>query len=179
MNKFFQLNEFCQCQVWLAELPKVGFEAEKKITAQYSSTSLLNEFPFKAAAEIDIFKGGRSVYGMLGAEFIPADDDTLNIELSISEKRIVDYEDALLLAPDVAYVGLPAEYSDAVLKGFSRALNEKNSIPAGQLYLKWAAHGEAYSNSPIFEALAYFIGLTWGQEKMLFDENLIKNTLII
>lgn len=178
MRKFFQLNEFCECNVWLAELPEIEFEAEKITAHQYSSNSLLNSTSFKVAVEIDIYVGGKSVYGMLGAEFIPNDSNLLTFEISTSENCTFIYDNSIILKPDEAYLGLPFEFLDFVLLGFDCVFNSKIQIPSGVFYVKWAAHGKIYSSPLIFQKLAKFIGKTWGSEDMLFNENLIKETLL-
>lgn len=79
----------------------------------------------------------------------------------------------------MAYVGLPSEYSVFVQEGIDQALSEVFVLPYGRLDVNWAVYGDAYSNGPIFRALSYFIVRHWGRQENMFNEDLIKDFLLI
>jgi hypothetical protein len=179
MYKIFKLNDFCQCRIWFENIPDIKFTYKETVTNTYPAFYNLKFLPFKVVAEINIFKGPRSLYGALGFEFIPKPGDSLTVELPITDELVVYHKDTLLTKPDIPYIGLPLEYSIAVQTGIEQAIKEKPLIPSGRFCLRYTVHGAAYSNSSIFKALAYWVTTTWGQKEKIFDEEILKNLLVI
>jgi hypothetical protein len=176
----FDLGKAC-CRVWLSELPmqKVGYDAitEKRYPA---SQTLGIATGFKVAAEVLIPRGGRSLYGLLGGEFLPAAGDQLLVSVpTLKTASTLRYQGALAEQFDMVSCGLLNEYAEFVIQGVDAAVKERSELSSGSLSMVCSAYGEVSSNSQIFESLGYWITRTWGDPEAICDPKIMEEALPI
>ena len=168
-----------RCRVWFAELPiqRVDYDTltERLYLAQPSTAT-----EFKVAAEVLIPRGGRALYGFLGAEFLPAAGDQLLVSVpALKAASTLRYQGALAEQFDTVSCGLMDEYAAFVIQGVDAAANERSVLFSGSLSMICSAHGEVSSNGPIFRSLGYWIVNTWGDPEAICDPRRMENALPI
>jgi len=96
-------------------------------------------------------KGGRAVYGLLGASFTPDNVEKLVVQLAISANTEKQVDWSLAASIDEVYAGMPLEYADSVLDG---VVGAEEILGSGVLRFESAAHGVVGSSPRIFRQLA-------------------------
>lgn len=180
MIREFDLGK-ARCRVWLADLPmqRVGSDAltEKRYPA---SQTLSAAAGFQVAAEVLIPRGGRSLYGLLGAEFLPAAGDQLLVSVpTLKTASALRYQGALVEQFDTVSCGLLDEYAEFVIQGVDAAVNERSVLFSGSLSMVCSANGEVSSNGQIFRSLGYWIARTWGDPEAICDPKIMEKALPI
>lgn len=135
-----------KARIWLDELPNIDCEqldVVKRVIAALPSQVTEDR---RAALEVMRNIDGPSSYGLLQAEFRPADTNQLSIEVSISIMSQEKIEWLLASTVDTVRVGLPYEYAEPVFQG---ALGAAQILGSGVLLFKCGAHGDVGS-SPLF-----------------------------
>lgn len=180
MIREFDLGK-AYCRVWFGELPiqRVGCDAitEKR----YPALKTLNTAAgFKVAAEVLIPRGGRSLYGLLGAEFVPAASEQLLVSVpTLKTASTLQYSGALAQQFDTVSCGLLDEYAEFVIQGVDAAVKERSALVSGSLNMVCSATGEASSSGLIFRSLGCWIVRTWGDQKAICDPKILQDVLPI
>jgi len=169
------------CRVWFAELPMPSVSQDAVTERRYPAFPAPSVVAgFKVAAEVLIPRGGRSLYGLLGAEFLPTSDDQLLVSIpTLKMASPFRYSGALAEKFDTVSCGLLDEYAEFVIQGVDAAAKERSELFSGTLSMVCSANGEASSNGQIFRALAYWIVSTWGTQEAIFDPKKLENVLPI
>lgn len=150
--KQFDLGKYRKARVWLNELPDIDHSAN--VTQEAIKPMIhLPERTKKAAVEVFVPLGPRSMYGLLGGEFKSSTNQGFEITI------IANTVDGKLLHASLAgvseqvRVGLPKEYYKAVKEGVSVAQKIGGTI-SGELVINCAAYGELGSCPAVFKHLA-------------------------
>lgn len=138
-------------RVWLGELPPLKYPVVDSLerTLKARRSQIYNRK--SAAVEMLIPKGGRAIYGLLGAEFQPELSQELLVKVAVSGTATQQLDWLLASRLDRAYMGLPSEYCHGVLSG---ALSAAEILGSGLLHINCAAYGEVSSSPIIFNQLA-------------------------
>jgi hypothetical protein len=149
--KQLDLGKHRKARVWLNELPDVGplIGAVQELEISATSQSVQAN---RAAVEVFVPLGPRSMYGLLGGEYTPLTTGQLKVMIISSpadEKSLF----VPLTTSDRARIGLPAEYCEAVKEGIRLAEKEVVIAP-GQLVISYATYGEIGSCAAVFKHLA-------------------------
>lgn len=177
MNSILELSRYKRAHLWIDELPdaqSVSFHEVSKVIEAKGFTTVKSQ---QVAVEIAITTGPRTLYGLLGGEFIPRLDGECVIQVLVSSvddllmndsqitvsdiqgKQTANLElqshaqireTTLTLSSDQVLIGLPDEYVEAVLEG---VLSQGACLPAGVLRINRAAHSLIGSNEMTFAKL--------------------------
>ena len=112
--------------------------------------------------EVLVPTGARSLYGLLGGTYEPHKRGALHIVVNVGAPKGTIFPDSLASGLDEVHVGLPEEYSKAVLESLVEAQLEGHLVPSGTFTIVCAAHGLVGSSSDFFGRLAW--GLIRGIE---------------
>jgi hypothetical protein len=152
--KTLELGKYRRARVWLGELPDAVYSA----SPSFAKFGEVDRGEAKiAAVELLIPTGGRTIYGLLGGQFKPAAGYGMSIEIAASTQSQRAFSAALTGPADRAYVGLPAEYTDAVNAGIKLAKEPLSKLGNGTLSINCAAHSLSGSSSLIFRHLALIL----------------------
>ena len=150
-RKSLNLSHHRKMRVWLGELPPLKYPVVDSVerTIKAINSQIYNRK--YAAIEMFIPKGGRAIYGLLGAEFQPQLSQEILVQVAVSETATQQLDWLLASSLDRTYMGLPSEYCQSVLSG---ALTGAEILGSGLLHINCAAHGEVSSSPRIFNHLA-------------------------
>lgn len=101
-------------------------------------------------------RGPRSLYGLLGLSFTPADDGVFRLSVPDAggePLRMDNTLEPLGLRSDRYAPGLPSEFAEYVFQA-ADALGAVGQLAPGAAVVRWAVHGEASSSGPAFWYLA-------------------------
>ena len=138
-------------RVWLGELPPLNYPVIETVEQVIKTRESLITKRKYAAIEMFEPKGGRAIYGLLGAEFQPEHSPHILVKVAVSETAEQTIDWLLASRVDRTYMGLPYEYCHSVLEG---ALTAAEMLGSGVLTLNCAAYGEVGSSPRIFKQLA-------------------------
>ncbi len=166
------LGKYRKARVWLDELPDatcpLGVNQEITMSAAGQSAQAT-----RVAVEVFIPLGPRSMYGLLGGEFMPSTNGQLKVSIISSSGGGKLLPSSLASPEDQVWTGLPTEYCDAVKEGVHLAQQEIGAA-SGELVINCAAHGEIGSCAAVFKHLAIvLIKLINTQKSNLTDNEII------
>lgn len=143
-------RESDKARIWLSQLPEIEFSpkaVEERVLAagQAAPTSL------SVGLELFLARGPMAIYGTLGATFIPAASDGLEIKVGSAEPG-ASFRGSLAHGFDEVRVGLPSEFVQSVLKGLAEGVS-RVQLGSGRLTVRHAAAAKVGSNSWVFERL--------------------------
>lgn len=147
--------------IWRGTLPDARYEPAKVLSLRVPAASPARVARGRAAAEFRAITGPRSIYGLLGAEFMPSDTPELAIEVVTSGDDVPHADDKRWIRPGSRawigeYVGLPDEYGQAVLEG-ARDVPEVAQLGGGTLRFDCAAYHVVDSNAITYARLARIV----------------------
>jgi hypothetical protein len=151
--KTFDLEKFKRARVWLNDLPPCEYASSKVLTHIFPASNSRKANVHRAAIEILVPLGPRSMYALIGGEYSPDNSNALEVELAISDDGPI-FSDSLASSGDVVKIGLPSEYAQGVFKGLSIGCTDLNWIGAGKLRITCSAHGVMWSNEAIYSQVA-------------------------
>jgi hypothetical protein len=149
-----QLAHHRKARVWLNDLPDARTTFPEVSEHSAEAAKALIEEARRAAIEIIIPRGPRALYGLLGAGLNPNQSNALIIRILTSRNVGPLFPDSLALSSDEARVGLPDEFSKAVLEGATNQIVKIGGLGSGELEFGHAAHGLVGSAPIIFNWLA-------------------------
>jgi len=113
--------------------------------------------PRTAAIEILWFTGGRTLYGLLGATFIPQQSSELNVTVCYDEALGPEFERSLACGDDDCRIGLLPEFAPAITAAVSLHPDALAELGGGELRFDHAVHGRVSSASAIFQRLTSIV----------------------
>jgi hypothetical protein len=120
------------------------------------------------------------LYGLLGAEFVPAASEQLLVSVpTLKTASTLQYSGALAQQFDTVSCGLLDEYAEFVIQGVDAAVKERSALVSGSLNMVCSATGEASSSGLIFRSLGCWIVRTWGDQKAICDPKILQDVLPI
>ncbi len=148
------IGKHSKARVWVGELPILSPKLiEESVTMEVKRTTITRQK--LAAIELLIPQGGKTGFGLLGAEFTPDRASTqllLKLNVVESNSSLIDW--SLASSVDNVRSGLPNEFVDSVIQGVQET---KDVIGSGILHFKCAAVGEVGSSPHIFWQMARII----------------------
>jgi hypothetical protein len=127
-----------------------------------------------AALELFLPKGGRALYGLLGAEFLPNTSQVLEVCVDTVVKNGPHVTWSLAAQVDQVYAGILDEYAEGIISGAceSKALL---ALGSGVVNFRWGAHGIVGSSSGFFKRLSDSVITLLSLETLdISGQNLIK-----
>jgi hypothetical protein len=155
--KTLNLEKNQKANVWLEELPDAAYPSHRSFTEFYQTVHEPYGKTRCAAIELIIPTGARSLYGLLGGQFIPDVGNSIKIEICVSEEKNQSFINTLAGIDEKVYVGLPAEYVEGINSGMKLAKNQLSNLGPGTLLINCSAHGEIGSSRIIFKHLAIIL----------------------
>jgi hypothetical protein len=167
-----RIGRYGKARVWLGELPELTYPVldvlERTLEAGDSPLSGVR----RAAIEMLLPRGGRALYGLLGAELTPRCSGRLVVQVAVSGRTEPQFIRSLAARIDDVRLGIPDEYAVSVLDGVSRT-DESRSLGPGMVRFDRAAHGAVGSAQWLFQRLsAAIVRLLAGQPETPSDEGL-------
>lgn len=150
--KEFNLGKHRKARVWLNELPDISHSsgAAQEVIMPTTEPSMQAK---KAAVEVFVPLGPRSMYGLLGGKFEPSTVGELKVTIVSNAANGKLLPTSLAGVSDQVRIGLPKEYHEAVKEGVRLAQKEGVTI-SGELVIDYAANGEIGSCFAVFKHLA-------------------------
>jgi len=149
-----QLAQHRKARVWFNELPDARVVPSNFAEHSVEGGKALCEDVRRAAVEVLIPRGPRALYGLLGAELRPNQSGALVIRVAISRNGGAPFPDSIALSSDEARVGLPDEFSNAVVEGVTNQIAKMAGLGSGELVFDRAAYGSVGSAPIVFKWLA-------------------------
>jgi hypothetical protein len=142
--------------VWIDDLPGAADQAETVVGRDVSAPSGISLLAMRAAAEHSRITGPRGYYGLLGATFTPDHSRQLRLRVVTSGDDGPVYTGPSVRPRWAGQVGLPREYTEAILTGAVLAL-EKDTLGGDDLRFDRAVHHRVDSNAYIYHRLAMLV----------------------
>ncbi len=163
-----------KARIWLGELPDWNYEEDILIQRVQGIAKMNVSDVQYAAVELYLPRGGRALYGGLGATFEPKSDGLFCVQVVPSLENGVLYAEALASSRmDSVHKGLPNQYVEGIFAGVAQA-DGHQCLGSGILRFAWATHGEIGSSLWIFQKLSRIIVRLMCLEK----ENISQETLL-
>lgn len=165
-----ELGKTSRATVWLNDLPSASYEPAQTIETILPMAVARNPLRCSAAIELFIAIGPRQMYGLLGGTLVPEPAEsrqlTLIVPVGTGDGRFASTIDAI----GESWLGLPADYADAIREGVSRELllHPVTSV----LKIECAAHNET-SGPLVFDWLADILLLLLVDSKRAWSEGLL------
>jgi hypothetical protein len=151
--KIFDLEKFKKARVWLDELPQCEYVSSQVLTHTVPASTVGRTTIRRAAIELLVPLGPRSMYALIGGEYSPANSSTLEVELAVSDDGLV-FPESLASPNDVVKIGLPSEYAHGVINGIDLGCAELSDVAPGKIRIACAAHGLMWSSEAIYSKAA-------------------------
>jgi hypothetical protein len=156
MMRSFELSHYRRANVWLDEAPPANFAATSVVTRLVTPKVAAEASRPRAGVELYIPRGPRTSYGLLGAELVEAEVDSLEIVVSVNKARF-PFQPSLASKSDEVKVGLLDEYASAVIGGAVKVAEAVGAPTKAVLRFRWAAHGLVSSSPSIFETASEIV----------------------
>lgn len=143
-------------RVWWGDLPDWSYETGGAVRLELDMPSISSAKRSEAgygAIEMLLPRGGRALYGGLGAMFSPAQKGPLTVEIVIARDQGLVWPHSLAARIDTVYKGLPYEFVTGIIDGVLLSDNKYN-LGSGRLRFAWATHGLVGSSRWIFYVLS-------------------------
>src|SRR6185312_7521099 len=166
-----QLTQQRKARIWLNELPDARTKFPVIGERSMDSGKRVIAGVRRAALEVLIPRGPRALYGLLGAELKPNRSDELIVRVLTSCDDSTPFSNSMALSSDEARVGLPEEYSNAVIEGATSQIIKIGGLGPGELEFGCAVHGLVGSAPIVFKWLAScLVQLLWKAESISQQE---------
>jgi hypothetical protein len=131
--------------------------------------------PVRRLYAIEMFwhTGGRTLYGLLGAELESTPGTELKVAIAQHATAGECYVDSIAHCSDDVRKGLPAEYVRGVQRAVQLQRELLSMMGAGTLSFNRAAHGVAGSSIRVFEALTSAVLRLFTAEDPVDDSSLV------
>lgn len=172
------LQPYRKGRVWLDDLPDLLQQGTATLQRSVVTSNPGSGGRHVAALELFLPKGGRALYGLLGAEFLPHTSQTLDVCVDVVTKNGPDVTWSLASQVDQVYAGILDEYGDGVISG---ACESKNilTLGSGTVNFRWGAHGIVGSSSGFFKRLSNSVITLLSLETLEISEQNLINILDI
>lgn len=149
-----QLAQYRRARVWFNGLPDARPTSYKVSERSVGGGNVVFEKARQAAIEILIPRGPRALYGLLGAELRPSRSERLTVRVLVSSNAGSLFPGSIALASDETRIGLPSEFSQAVVEGAIEEITKTGGLGSGELLFDRAVHGSVGSAPIVFKWLA-------------------------
>jgi hypothetical protein len=168
-----ELGRYRRARVWRGDLPDVTCASRDPLIRDFAAHDHFLYEPQKAAIELFVPLGARSMYGLLGGRFVCEATSSLHVEVFVSSAHERLFPESLASSTDEVRVGLPLEYGAAVFAGIEFARGD-SPLTAGRLIVDHAAHGAVSSCIAIYKDIsAVLLKLLCSPNGELSDNDLI------
>jgi hypothetical protein len=147
----FELGSHGRVRLWWDELPGASYAVAEILATHLPCGASNISGSREVAVEYFSPRGGRALYGLLGAHFTPATAGGLAIEVAVSVDGGQPLESSLASRVDDVAVSLPRYNGEAVTAG---AAEVGEMLGSGVLRFDQAAHGLVGSAPGVFRTLA-------------------------
>jgi len=153
----YNLGSHGKIRLWWDALPQTYCHVNNKDEYVIVHHSNMNKSSRIVVVETLLPRGGRSLYGLLGARYSDTEKENLCIQIGKCDKSSDIFNHSLIASFESAYVGIPSEYVTHVIEGAKKAQKEEKCLGFGLLEFCYAAHGLVSSNALVFEKLSFAI----------------------
>lgn len=147
------LDRYRKGRIWIGELPDIQYKVADIAERRLENKAPTTAEPRCAAVELFIPTGARALYGLLGADFTPAEEQLLIVQVAISGAGENTINWSLAGRVDMVFVGIPQEFAIGVLDGACSA-EEIRLLGPGVLNFCCAAYGHVGSSLAFFRRLS-------------------------
>lgn len=113
---------------------------------------------YRLGVELEIQKGARICYGMLGVQVQPNEKiNSVKIDVAFTKGNSIRYYDSCLFNDSRVYKGLPEEYVESVIKKAISEILKKDKYPQCKVLFEDAANCEVGSSPMIYELVSEII----------------------
>ena len=149
-------------RLWRDEPPVAAYLSEQVLARDGAVNGVsIAILPKTLCIEVCLPTGPRSLYGLLGASFIPDITPHCKVRVGVNSAAGARFVDALAPASEVVRIGLPDEYAHDLLDKLTEEMVAR--AVSGTLNADQAAHGAIGSSR------AMFVGLGKLLVRMLVD----------
>jgi hypothetical protein len=147
------LSRWRKCRLWYndfnSEYVITSTEVIEKSITSYAENNKLEE-KVQIAIEV-ILPGGPSSYALIGFDFYPGELHSNKIDVSVLiDSTDIIYTNSLAYRNETVMIGIPKEYSQAILKGATKSLEDIGSFPPGRMVFNIGAHSNVGSSKVAF-----------------------------
>jgi hypothetical protein len=151
--RFLEFGTYRRARVWEGELPEAIVRRARIQESGYEARRRGSGGIKKAAIEISVPLGGRTLYGLLGAEWRPMQSDRFLAEVWLSEGSDHPFEGSLGLMGHAVLIGLPTEFVPGVNAGIELASKILNGLTPGKMTFHCAAYSDVGTSIAVVKHL--------------------------
>lgn len=156
-SQMFELQwKFIRARFWFGSLPEWDYPVAAELERSYATQAGQSTSGGCAALELLIPRGGRALYGGLGAEFSADDTGNLDVRICIAQDRGQHLEGSLADRLDACYLGLIPDYTDGIFEGVVDT-HAPELLGAGRLRFSRGVHGEIGSSKQLFRIMSRIV----------------------
>lgn len=113
---------------------------------------------YRLGVELEIQKGARICYGMLGVQVQPNEEiNSVKVDVAFTKGNSIRYYDSCLFDDSRVYKGLPEEYVESVIRKVTSEILKKDKYPQYKVLFECAANCEVGSSPMIYELISEII----------------------
>lgn len=113
---------------------------------------------YRLGVELEIRKGGRICYGMLGVQVQPEKEiNRVKIDVAFTKGNSIRYYDSCLFNGSRVYKGLPEEYLESVIRKVTSEILKRDKFPQYKVLFEYAANCEVGSSPMIYGMISEII----------------------
>jgi hypothetical protein len=146
-----------KARIWIGEMPFASCNVDRSIESFIEASAPSFKELRCAAVELIEHRGGRILYGLLGAELRPNASENLHLQINISSTVGAPFVDSIDSSKGKVFIGLPQQYADGVLAGVLTVKDQLNTICVGDLLFNCAAYHDDASTQAFFSYLSNIV----------------------
>lgn len=152
------MGRYRRGRLWVDSLPGINYKVIEEWTEEVATQQ-----PCKSVEQTTIslellLPRHSSSYVLLGAKFVPNEDNHVTVTVKISNDEDGLYLDTIASTiREAVHVGIPHQYARVVLESAIQSISELKSFPPGKLTFDVGAHGLVGSSQLIFSKVAFTI----------------------
>ncbi len=168
-------TETKRIKLWFDEFPKIKNVNSNVFCEKISLLCNQLKNYKKICIELSFLRHA-SNYALLGFEYLPSDDNYLEVDISYSDKNSEKYINDHLFGAETKYCGLPKEYVAPIFEEVKKKF-DNNYMLSGKIIFNISANCEIGSSEMIFrKATQMLLNIFFDN---ITDENEIKKMLDI